>query len=163
MIIKEFLPNPVGVDKDGEYIKIFNDADKAVNLAGWRISDASKKSFNLSGTLDSKKELTLFSSQTKISLNNNGETIFLYSEKGELVDKLGYSGTAEEGRIMINQKVLDPKTTETRFVDGEVLNKDLLPLNGRMIFTDLFLAAALGLAAVYVILQTEKRLDQKLF
>ena len=163
MIIKEFLPNPVGPDKDGEYIKIFNDSDKAVNLAGWKASDASKKTFNLSGILDSKKELTLFSSQTKISLNNNGETIFLYDAKGELVDKLGYSGTAAEGKVIVNQKILGSKTTETKLVSGEVLNKSLLPSNGKIIFTDLFVALILGLIAIYVILQLEKRFDIKLF
>jgi hypothetical protein len=160
MIVKEFLPNPVGADKDGEYIKIFNDGDKAVNLAGWKISDASKKSFTLSGTLDSKQELVLFSAQTKISLNNNGETIFLTDSKGALADKLGYTGVAEEGKIILKQEIAVPGS---QFENGQVLNQGFSPSAGKIIGLDVFLGVILGLAAVYVILQLEKKLDIKLF
>jgi hypothetical protein len=160
MIIKEFLPNPVGADKAGEYIKIFNDGDKAVNLAGWKISDASNKSFSLSGIIQPNGELKLSSTQTKISLNNNGEMIYLFDAKGILIDKLGYSGAAKEGKIIIHQKT---GTSEVSVVNGEVLNRRLMPSNGKIITTDLFLALILGLAAVYVILQLEKKLDIKLF
>ncbi|MCL5017062.1 MAG: lamin tail domain-containing protein [Patescibacteria group bacterium] len=160
MIIQEFLPNPVGADNAGEYIKIFNDGDKAVNLAGWKISDASNKSFSLSGTIQPGGNLSLPYSQTKISLNNNGETISLFDAKGALVDKLGYSGVATEGKLITHQKT---ETAEVGFTNGEVLNQRLMPSNGKMIATDLFLALILGLVAVYVILQLEKRLDIKLF
>lgn len=160
MIIKEFLPNPVGADKIGEYIKIFNDGDKAVNLAGWKISDASNKSFALGGTLQPNGELKLLSSQTKITLNNNGETISLFDAKGVLIDKLGYTGTADEGKIISHQKT---GIAEAGFVNGEVLNQRLMPSNGKIIATDLFLALILGLVAVYVILQLEKKLDRNLF
>jgi len=160
MIIKEFLPNPVGPDKDGEYIKIFNDGDKAVNLAGWKISDVSKKSFTLSGTLDSKQELILLSAKTKISLNNNGETIFLTDSKGVLTDKLGYTGVAEEGRVILKQEIAVPVP---QFENGQVLNRGFSPSIGKIIGLDVFLGVVLGLAAVYVILQLEKKLDIKLF
>ena len=160
MIIKEFLPNPVGADKDGEYIKIFNDGDKAVSLAGWKISDASKKSFTLSGTLDSKQELVLLSTKIKISLNNNGETIFLTDPKGVLADKLGYTGVAEEGRVILKQEIAVPVP---QFENGQVLNRGFSPSIGKIIGLDVFLGVVLGLVAVYVILQLEKRLDIKLF
>ncbi len=160
MIIKEFLPNPIGADKDGEYIKIFNDSDKVVNLSGWKISDASNKSFNLSGTIKPKEDLVLFSSKTKISLNNNGETISLFDSNNKLVNKLGYIGTADEGKIITHQKAA---TAETGFINGEVLNQRLMPSNGKIIATDLFLALILGFVAVYVILQLEKKLNVKLF
>ena len=160
MIIKEFLPNPVGADKDGEYIKIFNDGDKAVNLVGWKISDASKKSFVLSGTLDSKQELILLSAKTKISLNNNGETIFLTDSKGVLADKLGYTGVAEEGKIVLKQEIA---VQGSQFKNGQVLNQGFSPSVGKIIGLDVFLGVVLGLAAVYVILQLEKKLDIKLF
>lgn len=160
MLIKEFLPNPIGVDKDGEYIKIFNDGDKAVNLTGWKISDASNKSFSLSGIIQPSGELKLLSTQTKISLNNNGETIFLFDEKGALADKLGYTGVADEGKIVVHQKI---GATEAGFTNGEVLNQRLVPSTGRVIAMDLFLALILVLAAVYVILQLERKLDIKLF
>jgi len=160
MIIKEFLPNPVGPDKGGEYIKIFNDGDKAVDLIGWKISDASKKSFTLSGTLDPKQELVLLSTQTKISLNNTGETIFLADPKGVLADKLGYTGIAEEGKVILKQKIV---SSNSEFQNGQVLNPNFLPSMGRVLALDTFLGIILGITAVYVILQLEKKLDIKLF
>jgi hypothetical protein len=160
MIIENFLPNPIGADKDGEYIKIFNDSDKAINLSGWKISDASNKSFSLSGTIQPKEGLVLFSLKTKISLNNNGEMISLFDSNNKLIDKLGYSGIAEEGKIITHQKT---EVANTGFVNGEVLNQRLMPSNGKIIATDLFLALILGMVAVYVILQIEKRINIKLF
>lgn len=163
MIIKEFLPNPVGADKDGEYIKIFNDGDKAVNLAGWKISDASKKEFILSGIINSKEELALFSTKTKISLNNNGETIFLNDSTGALIDQLGYSGASEEGKIIISQKLNTITKSEVKFENGQVLNQGFSPSISKLLGLDIFLGVILGVIAVYVILQLEKGFNKSLF
>lgn len=98
MVIQEFLPNPVGKDADGEYIKLFNDGQAVVNLNGWKIKDAGGKIFKLDGySLDPQKELVLDYAVTKIFLNNDGETLFLYNSAGSLIDEKGYSGKAEEG------------------------------------------------------------------
>lgn len=160
MIIKEFLPNPVGADKDGEYIKIFNDSDKAVNLAGWKISDASKKEFSLSGAINSKEELALFSTQTKISLNNNGESISLTDPNGILIDQLAYTGVAEEGKAIAKQEIA---IAGSEFENGQVLNKDFSSSIGKILALDVFLGIVLGLIAVYAILQLEKKLGKNLF
>ncbi len=160
MLIKEFLPNPVGPDKDGEYIKIFNDSDKSVNLAGWKITDASGKSFSLSGIVKPKEELSLFSSTTKISLNNNGEDISLFDQNGVLIDKLSYVGTAEEGKLVVNQKTIEIKS---EFQNGQIINSGYRQPFGGILALDVFLSLILGLIAVYVILQLEKKLDRKLF
>jgi len=45
----------------------------------------------------SRGYLTLPYSKTKITLNNNGETLSLYSPRGELAFKISYSGKANEG------------------------------------------------------------------
>ena len=160
MIIKEFLPNPIGLDKEGEYIKIFNDSDKAISLSGWKISDASKKEFALSGTIDSKQELVLLSTKTKISLNNNGETIFLTDPKGVLTDNLSYTGLAEEGRIILKQEIIAP---QAEFENGQILNQGLSPSIGKIIGLNIFLGVILGVVAVYAILQLEKILNKKLY
>lgn len=160
MIIKEFLPNPVGSDKEGEYIKIFNDSDKPVNLAGWKLSDASKKEFALSGIIKSKNELVLFSSQTKISLNNNGETVFLTDAKGIQIDKLGYTGAAEEGKIISKQELVVEKFP---FETGQIINRQFSLSGGKVIGLGVLVGLILGLIIVCVILQLEKKLDIKLF
>src|SRR3989344_6239001 len=109
MVIKEFLPNPVGNDKEGEYLKIFNDGGNAVLLDGWSIKNIAGKSYKLTGKISAGGELVLPYSRTKIPLSNNGETVFLYDEKSVLADKLGYAGGTglKEGKIVTrNQKLV---------------------------------------------------------
>ena len=105
IIIKEFFPNPVGKDTEGEWIKLFNNGDIAINLGGWQIKDASGKAFVFSTTnkniIAGGETLTLDYKTTKISLNNNGETIFLYDKAGNLIDKVEYTGTAADGKVYI--------------------------------------------------------------
>ncbi|TRZ64759.1 MAG: lamin tail domain-containing protein [Spirochaetia bacterium] len=107
VLIKEFFPNPSGKDTEGEWIKLFNNSNTAVDVSGWQIKDASAKAFIFSAT-DGKNTLiaggeilTLDYKTTKISLNNNGETIFLYDKNGILVDKAEYTGTAADGKVYI--------------------------------------------------------------
>lgn len=115
MIIREFLPNPAGKDSEGEYILLFNDSNGAVNLSGWSLKDASSKTFWLSGTLAPQTELKLFGTQTKISLNNNGETVSLFNASGQLADSLAYSGTAAEEVPIFKAGELTPEIKERLF------------------------------------------------
>lgn len=160
MIIKEFLPNPVGPDKEGEYIKILNDTDNSINLSEWKIKDASDKIFSLGGEIKSKEEIILFYSETKIILNNNGEEIALFNSDGELIDKLIYSGKAEEGRIIMNQKIEIPRQD---FESVGILNQEASRPMKLVFFTDFLIASILGLVVVYVILQLEKKRGENLF
>lgn len=98
VIIKEFLPNPVGPDSATEYITIKNTGEEAVSLSGWKVGDLSGKTFSLSGhSLKAGAELTLFSKTTGLRLNNGGETVFLFNASGETVDTLLLMGVAQEG------------------------------------------------------------------
>ncbi|HEY4475279.1 MAG TPA: lamin tail domain-containing protein [Candidatus Paceibacterota bacterium] len=101
MIIKKFLPNPIGKDTKGEYITIANDEQETINLTGWQVKDASGKIFKLNGyALKANEELKLPYSKTKISLNNDAETVYLIDAKGKIADELSYAGSAAEGRII---------------------------------------------------------------
>lgn len=104
MLISEFFPNPIGKDTEGEWIKLFNNSQEVVNLNGWQIKDASGKTFTFKNlTVNPREYLTLNYETTKISLNNNGETLFLYDSQGELVDEAEFSGTAPEGQSLSRQ------------------------------------------------------------
>ncbi|MDD5547911.1 MAG: lamin tail domain-containing protein [Candidatus Pacebacteria bacterium] len=160
MIIKEFLPNPVGSDKEGEYIKIFNDGDIAVILKDWQIKDASGKAYELNGALDAGDEMNLPYLQTKITLNNNGEKIFLYNNAGKLIDELGYSGMAEEGMI-IQRKIAGDKQQEIKDVAGGRINYQ--PISGKIFFLDFLTAGILAGLALWLILKIEENTETKLF
>lgn len=165
MIIKEFLPNPVGSDQRGEYIKIFNDSRQAVLLNGWSLKDASGKTYQLSGSLLAGQELVLPYSQTRIPLNNNGETIFLYDSFGKLADQLSYSGMAKEGQVI--QRLANKESGAGRISATETAqNPNLLNANppiAKVIFLDLFSAVILAGLGLYLILQLEKKLNIKLW
>jgi hypothetical protein len=104
MLINELLPNPIGKDTEGEWIELFNNSQGTVNLAGWQIKDASGKTFVFKNQIISAGEyLVLDYKTTKISLNNNTETLFLYDPKGNLIDKAGFTGVAPEGKSLARQ------------------------------------------------------------
>ena len=118
MLINEFLPNPVGKDADGEWIELFNNSQETINLNGWQIKDASGKTFIFKNqTINPGEYLVLDYKTTKISLNNNGETLFLYDQNGNLIDKVGFTGSAPEGKSLIrrnNQFVFTDKLTPVK-------------------------------------------------
>jgi len=118
VIINEFLPNPIGKDTDGEFIELFNDSQNEINLTGWQLKDASGKSFILKNQKPGPAEYLVFDYKTtKISLNNSDETLFLYDQKGVLVDKVGFAGSAPEGKSVIrksNKFVFTDKPTPAK-------------------------------------------------
>jgi len=103
MLINEFLPNPIGKDTEEEWIELFNNSQEAVDLSGWQIKDASDKAFFLKNKIGPGQYFVLDYKTTKISLNNNAETLFLYDQKGNLIDKAEFSGAAPEGKSLIRQ------------------------------------------------------------
>ncbi|MDD5431310.1 MAG: lamin tail domain-containing protein [Candidatus Pacebacteria bacterium] len=160
MIVKEFLPNPVGSDKEGEYIKIFNDGDKAVILNGWQLKDASGKTHKLSGTLDAGREMSLLYSQTKIALNNNGETIYLYDNAGKLTDELGYTGMAEEGQLVKHMANSEWQIENTESGFGAINTQ----VNySKIFFLDFLTAGILAGLVLWLFLKIEENLEIKLF
>ncbi len=165
MIIKEFLPNPVGSDQAGEYIKFLNNGPEAVLLNGWILKDASGKTYQLSGSLPAGQELALPYSQTKIALNNNGEKLFLYGADGKLADELGYTGQAEEGRIIQRLATSKLATSELKNEQTDfnlpITNYQLPTSN--IIFLGFLIAVILAGLGLYIIEQLEKKLDMKLF
>ena len=166
MIIKEFLPNPVGNDQGGEYIKLYNNGPEAVLLNGWILKDASGKAYNLRGSLPAGQELVLSQSQTKILLNNNGEKIFLYDSTGKLVDELGYSGQASKGQMIIKEQKLITGELENSRQDTEKLVTGKIgidTLSSTILFTGFLTAVILAILGLYLILQIEKKLEIKLW
>jgi len=93
----EVLPHPGGVDwnKDNlvntkdEWIEIVNLSTDNLNLSGWEIRDLSGKSYLLSNKNIAPNDfIAFFANQTGLSINDSGETLFLYNPIGELIDQL---------------------------------------------------------------------------
>ena len=184
MIINEFLPNPVGKDTDGEFIELFNDSQNEINLTGWQLKDASGKSFVLKNQKLGPAEYLVFDYKTtKISLNNGDETLFLYDQKGVLVDKAGFTGNALEGKSVIrknNKFVFTDKPTpgKTNVFENAALSESAasknnlvanianapinnLPINNKASthFTNLLIGLSLALILAFLSVIILKKLN----
>jgi hypothetical protein len=90
--LNEILPNPTS-ESDEEYIEMANGGSKAVDLFGWRLKDASKNKgyqFKEHILLKPREYLVIYKSQSKISLNNSRESLFLYNLQGNIVSDVSY-------------------------------------------------------------------------
>lgn len=116
--IKELVPNPAGKDTIGEWVKVFNNGETSVNLSGWSLKDASGKKFVFGDqTILSHQELKLPYSLTRITLNNDGDTITLWNATGEQVDELSYGQVGEE-EIVSSSKITPTPTNSNQIVNN---------------------------------------------
>lgn len=94
IIINEILPSPQGPDEKGEYIEIFNQNDFEVDLSGWKIADVegitTTYNFQNGKKISAKGFLVLYRTETKITLNNNGDGLNLIQPDGKIVDSVSY-------------------------------------------------------------------------
>jgi len=92
--INEVYPRP-GTSTNDEFIELINLSDKVVNLNGWSIDDVVGKGsspFELDGlTLPAKGYLTLYKTQTKITLNDSGDEVHLLMPTGIELDVIEYN------------------------------------------------------------------------
>lgn len=161
MIIEFFLPNPIGKDTEGEWIKLFNNSNKEVDLSGWQIKDASGKTFTFGNVkIEAGKELVLSYQQTKIYLNNKGETLFLFNKAGELIDQLSFSGSIPEGEIVSRNKKdiwSEIEPTQTQAAVSQAINlPDKHIFNANFLIVGLAMSLILSLLAMALIKKFDK-------
>lgn len=96
--INEILPSPEGPDAENEWIEIYNENSQGVNLAGWQIKDlvgATKKyTFPRESIIPAKGFLVITRPQSKISLQNGGDTLELISPDGAVRDRIQYESAS---------------------------------------------------------------------
>lgn len=99
IIISEFLPNPIGDDEAGEWIELWNGSEDAMDIAGWKIQDASGASYIFpQDTLLEAQEYKIFPrTQTGLTLNNSDESLLLFDPNGTLKSELSFAESASEG------------------------------------------------------------------
>ena len=141
LIINEFLPNPTGPDNEGEWIELYNNSDADVDLTNWRLEDASGQKYVFKNEVIKKKDFLVLSyNKTKISLNNNGETLTLYSPQNEIAFKITYSGNAKEGysfaRFAANDwrwtKILTPGAPNQFSSDNDTKNSSKINVDSQI-------------------------------
>lgn len=102
VVINEFLPNPVGSDTDNEFIELTNLGSSAVVLDGWQLDDAAGGSapftIPVGTTIQPGAFLSFSRSQTKIAINNDGETVRLLTPSGQEQSSFSFSASIAEGQ-----------------------------------------------------------------
>lgn len=93
--INEFIPNPSGSDMDNEWIELKNDNDFMVDLSNWQVDDGPKGSEQYLIPAETKINpnslLVLSRSQTKISLNNNTDSVRLFWPNNKTINEVNYA------------------------------------------------------------------------
>ena len=103
--ISELFPNPAGSDTAGEWIELRNVGDAPQALVRWSLKDASGKTYLFSDqSMPAHGFLVLPYSTTKISLNNSGDTIFLYDASGALADSFSYAQTMKDDVTLVRNQ-----------------------------------------------------------
>lgn len=105
--IAEVIANPPGRDvavNDGEYVTLRNEGNQALDLAGWSLSDefghrariARPFSLGPQASLEvhtgpgQDTSTKLFIGRRQAIWNNDGDTVFLHTPEGEVVDTYSY-------------------------------------------------------------------------
>lgn len=106
VVINEFLPDPVGDDSQGEWIELFNEGNKPVDLAGWTLTNGKASKFTIpQNTVIGAKSFLVFSRpDTKLVINNSGEILSLIDPNGDLAFRVSYEGRASEGQTLARQQ-----------------------------------------------------------
>lgn len=90
--LSEFYPNTGGNDATEEFIEIENTGDQSVSLEEWILADANgtKFTFAKDAVIAAHTFKAFLRPETKISLNNDDETVTLTAPDGEIVDTQTY-------------------------------------------------------------------------
>ena len=77
-----------GVLGNDEWIELFNASDESSDMTGWKVVDESGKEYIINRSIAAQGYLLLYQKTTGISLNNDGEKLFLYDPGGALIDSV---------------------------------------------------------------------------
>jgi len=107
ILISEFLPNPAGNDEE-EWIEIFNNGEKEIDLIGWFLDDQEGQSSPYQIKEGTKilpgEYLVFYRKETKIVLNNNFDSVRILDPEGNLFYEVLYQKAKEGYSFAINER-----------------------------------------------------------
>ncbi len=112
IFISEILPNPEGTEVDNEWIEIYNNDNKDINLGNWYLMDNSKseKKYIFPDTviLKANSYLIIPRKKSKIALDNSKDSLYLYDFDEELKYSVSYEKSIEGesyALVSINEEI----------------------------------------------------------
>ena len=98
LFISEFIPNPKGSDEN-EWIELYNNSDKEINLLGWKIDDqingSSSYTFLEEVIINPNSFLILNRNETNITLNNTNDSVRILTPLGDIWQEITYDNIPE--------------------------------------------------------------------
>jgi hypothetical protein len=176
ILINEILPSPTGSDLTDEWIEIFNPNNFEVNISGWKIQDTIGKTktyiFPKGTKILAKGFLVLKRSQSKITLNNDGDGLKLIDPEGKTIDEISYQ-KAKKGKSFnrgengwfwtenltpgtenfkpIEEKITEISEKELATVGEEISKENLSPF---------FIALIISIFSGIIILILKRKIDK---
>lgn len=100
--LSELYPNTTGNDLTEEFIEIENFGNESTDLSGWSIADASGHTFRaaVSLAIDPGERITLVRAETRIALNNTGDSVSLIAPNGSVIDTCSYASTTKGSSLV---------------------------------------------------------------
>ena len=98
--LSELFPDPTDSQSDSndEFIEIFNPNNQDVDLTGWKLKDESGTEYIIKNNfIPANERLAIFVIDSKLTLNNTGDSVQLINPNGEVVDESTNYGDAIEG------------------------------------------------------------------
>jgi len=97
LFISEILPACSGSDLECEFIEIYNNDSQDINLEDWILKDAKTEySFTMEDIVKSKDYLLVKRVDSKITLNNSGESIFLLDPAGKIINGVEFGKATKD-------------------------------------------------------------------
>lgn len=99
IVINRFLPNSSGSDTTDEFIELKNTGPSSVDLTSWQLDDAEGGSppyrIPAGVTLAAVAVRSFMAAETKLALNNNGDSVRLFSPDGKIRSQFSYEKTTK--------------------------------------------------------------------
>ncbi len=100
--ILALIPNPVGQDQGNESVTLMNPSADEIDLAGWSMTDAHARRFDLSGTVPPSSTRSIRLVNSAMILGNNGSLVTLFNADGLEIDQVSYSKEeAQSGAFIV--------------------------------------------------------------
>lgn len=98
--LSELFPDPISPQSDStdEFIEIYNPNAFTVDLSGWKLRDEAGKEFIIKNkSIQANSHLAIFITESKITLNNSGDSVQLINPNNQVVSESANYGPAKEG------------------------------------------------------------------
>lgn len=100
--IISLVPNPAGDEEQNERITLHNSFNEVVTISGWTVKDITNNIWTINTTINPNSSTEILRNEQKMSLNNQGDTIELIDEHGDIVQSVTYSKAKEEEVIVVS-------------------------------------------------------------